>query len=122
MARIEKKYKELSHDAIVRALFENYESIYVVDTETAAFYCFHESDSYSSLRIESSGADFFQSLETNIMTTIYPDDREYVLQMLSPEALSEGLKKKRFYSFVYRLVIKDKPLYLKLRATKETLG
>ena len=62
----DKKLETLSHDAIVRALFENYESIYVVDAETSAYRCFHESGSYSSLRIEDRGYDFFQSMENNI--------------------------------------------------------
>ena len=121
MARIENRHIELSHEAIVRALFENYESIYAVDMETGAFHCFHESDSYSLLRLESSGDDFFQALETNILTTIFREDREYVLRMLSKEALSEGLQKNNFYSFVYRLIINGEPLYHKLRATKEII-
>lgn len=122
MADYREEFKELSREVVVRALFENYESIYTVDIETSEFHCFHESDSYSSLSIESSGEDFFRALETNILTTIYPEDRDYVLRMISAKALAEGLEKNRFYSIVYRLVIDEKPLYHKLRATKEVIG
>ena len=38
-----------SHEVILRALFENYESIYDIDAETNAYYCYHESESYSDL-------------------------------------------------------------------------
>jgi len=114
-----KKHKALSHEAIVKALFENYECIYAVDAETSSFQCFHESDSYSLLRIEDHGDDFFDSLEGNIIKTIYIEDREFVRNMLSKEALSAALSKEKFYSFVYRLMIDGRPLYHKLRATMD---
>lgn len=113
-----KKHEALSYDAIVRALLENYESIYAVDAETSAYRCFHESDSYSSLRFEDRGDDFFDTMESNIRT-IYPEDRDFVRSMLSRQALLSGLKKEKFYSFVYRLMIDGKPLYHKLRATMD---
>ena len=114
-----KVHKALSQEAVVKALFENYESIYAVDAETSSFQCFHESDSYSSLRLEDHGDNFFDSLERNIRKTIYLEDREFVLRMLSKENLSTALNKEKFYSFVYRLMIDGKPLYHKLRATKD---
>ena len=117
-----KSYKAFSHEALVKALFENYESIYVIDAETSAFQCFHESGPYSSLCLEMHGDDFFGSLESNVIKAIYPKDQEFVRSMLSKEALREALEKDRFYSFVYRLMIDGKPLYHKLRATKDLVG
>lgn len=113
-----RKHEALSHEAIVKALFENYESIYVVDAETCSFQCFHESDSYSSLRLEESGDDFFETMMKSI-EAIYWEDRDFVIEMLSKDALFAALNKNKFYSFVYRLVIEGKPLYHKLRATME---
>ena len=113
------KHKTLSHDAIVKTLFETYESIYAVDAETSSFQCFHESDSYSLLGLEDHGDNFFDSLNGNVNKTIYLEDREFVRSMLSREALSTALTKEKFYSFVYRLMIDGKPLYHKLRATKD---
>ena len=113
-------YKTLSHDAIVKALFENYESLYVVDANTSAFHCFHESDSYSSLCLEEMGDDFFKEVQRNI-NAVYWEDREHVIKMLSKEALCSGFMKGKYYSFVYRLVIDGKPLYHKLRATMEPI-
>ena len=119
MSGSNKKHEALSHDAIVRALFENYESIYAVDAETSAYQCFHESDSYSSLRLEDRGDNFFKTMESNIIKTIYWEDQEFVRTMMSKQALLSGLNKEKFYSFVYRLMIDGKPLYHKLRATKD---
>lgn len=114
-----KKHHALSHEAIVKALFENYESIYAVDAETSAFQCFHESDSYSSLRLEDHGDNFFDSLERNAIKTIYLEDQAFVRSMLSKEALCAGLDKEKYYTFVYRLMIDGRPLYHKLRATTD---
>ena len=112
-----KKHEALSHDAIVQALFENYESIYAVDAETSAYKCFHESDSYSSLHLKGQGNSFFSALEDEAIEAVYSEDRDFVRNMLSKKALSSGLSKERFYSFVYRLTIDGQPLYHKLRAT-----
>ena len=117
---IDKKQEAFPYDAIVNALFENYESIYAVDAETSAYRCFHESDSYSALRIQNEGDDFFDVLESNLMT-IYPGDQEFVRRKLSKKSLCDGLNNNKFYSFVYRLMIDGKPLYHKLRATMDNV-
>lgn len=114
--------ESLSHEAIARALFENYESLYAVDIETSAYQCFHESGPFSTLRLDSSGNDFFATMERDVMRAIYPADQEYARDMLSRDALLAGVEKERYYSFVYRLVIEGKPLYHKLRATKDIVN
>ncbi len=120
-AQIKTMYEALSRNAIVRALFENYESLYVVNVETSAFKCYHESESYSSLSIEEEGEDFFGTLEKNVETAIYLEDREFVLRMMTRQNLMSALTGERFFSFVYRLMIDGKPLYHKLRATMDTV-
>jgi len=112
----------LSSEAIMRALFENYESIYDIDAETSAYQCYHESNLYSELGIKSSGEDFFAVLSSNIPKIIYPEDQPYVRKMLFRETMLRVLKKDRYYSFVYRLMLGGKPVYHKVRATLETVN
>ncbi len=107
----------LSAEAITRAFFENYESIYDIDLETSVYQCYHESTPYSTLNIESSGADFFASCFSHIPQVIHAEDREYVEKMLSRPALLAALEKEKYYSFVYRLMLGDRPVYHKARAT-----
>ena len=52
------KLWDLSYDAAVSALFENYESVYGIDVNTSAYQCYHESASFQELQIDSSGEDF----------------------------------------------------------------
>ncbi|MBR3227171.1 MAG: histidine kinase [Erysipelotrichaceae bacterium] len=114
------KDETLSQEAIVKALFENYESIYAVDAVSNAFQCFHQSGPYSSLELQESGEDFFMEIENNI-ETVYWEDRDLVERMLSKKTILSALKKEKFYSFVYRLLINGRPLYHKLRATLEVI-
>jgi len=117
--------KEVIHshslDAILLALFENYESIYDVDATTSAFRCYHESEAFHELQIESSGEEFFDSVRKNAEKMIYPPDREYVCKMMSREAILEGLANEKYYSLVYRMIVNGKPVYHKTRAVAQTI-
>jgi len=108
---------ELSYEAILLALFENYESIYDIDAETSAYQCYHESDSYSELRIAGSGEDFFAALSSHVPKAIHPEDCAYVQRMLDRDTMIAALEKEKYYSFVYRLLTAGEPSYHKIRAT-----
>jgi len=111
----------LSVEVLQRAVFENYESIYVIDLNTYHYYCFHQSDSFSTLKLDDSGNDFFRDAAINILGTIYYEDRIYVRKMITRDALLKGLTENNYYSFVYRLMIDGVPLYHKFRAIRETV-
>ncbi len=106
----------LSHEVILRALFENYECIYYVDVDTNAYRCCHESVPYSDLRIALGGKDFFSDMLSEVDRTVYEEDREYVKHALSKEEMLEGIRREEYYSVVYRLMIDGKPTYHKIRA------
>ena len=111
-----------SYDAIVRALVENYESLYDVDVETSAYQCYHESESFRELQLARSGADFFRELGTDIERTIQAEDRAYVRAMLQKETMLQALRNGKYYSFVYRLMKDDSPVYHKIRATIDRIN
>lgn len=114
-----------SHDpfyyAITNALFETYESIYDIDLQSGAYRRYYESEAYSELELKSSGEDFFTALPEHVARTIYPEDQEYVLRMLRPDVLIPALEKNKYYSFVYRLLVDDQPVYHKIRAILEQI-
>ncbi len=111
----------LSYEALVKALFENYESIYDIDAETGKYQCYYESELYKELMISESGEDFFAALKVNVPKVIYQEDREYVLKMLRKNNLLSAIENERYHSFVYRLLIDGKPVYHKARATMESI-
>ena len=112
----------LSYDAIMGALFENYECIYDIDVTTSAYQRYYESDSYSELKLARGGSDFFTSLPEDIAKAVYPEDQEYVSSMLSRTALLNGVKKGKYYTFIYRLMADGEPVYHKIRATMCMIG
>lgn len=112
----------LSYVAIMRSLFENYESLYDIDVETSAYQCYHESDSYSELNVESSGSDFFADAFEKAAEVVYRPDLEYVRRMLQRKTMLARLEQERYYSFVYRLKIEGRAIYHKVRATLETVN
>ena len=112
----------LSREAIINALFETYESIYDIDAESGAYQCYHESDYYSELNIESSGDNFFADVKSNVMEVVYDEDRQYVQKMMQKDVLLSAVSANRFYTFVYRLMVNGVPVYHKIRATSVTLN
>ncbi len=110
-----------SYEIIAKILFENYESIYEIDAETSAYRCYHESESYSELKIAGSGADFFAALHAHIPKVIHPEDQEYVRAMLRRDAILAALETDKYYTFVYRLLVDGREVYHKIRATLETI-
>ena len=112
----------LSYETIANALFENYESIYNVDLETGEYSVYYESDSYRGLDLTRSGSDFFTALEREVRQVIAPEDRAFVLRMLSHEKLVEGIKSAKYHSMVYRIVRHGERVYHQLRATLQRSG
>lgn len=108
---------ELSAEAITQALYENYESIYDIDVETSAYQCYHESDTYSELKIASRGENFFTALRAYVPNVIHPEDIPYLYKMLDRDYMLSVLKTEKYHSFVYRLLSDGKPVYHKIRAT-----
>ena len=113
--------KDISGQAIVKALFETYESVYDIDAKSFAYKCYHESHSFSGLKIKNIGDNFFEDVKHNIPNTIYYQDQEYVSMMLSHNSLINGVNENKYYSFVYRLMINGVPVYHKIRAIKEII-
>ena len=118
-----KKMKEaLSFDAIRKALFENYESIYVIDVDTSEYVCYYESETFQAFHLAGEGDDFFADLTINVPETVWHEDQDYLLQKLSKEAIDQGLKEKSVYSFVYRLSKEGVPVYHKNRIISENVN
>lgn len=111
----------MDYELIAKALFERYETIYDINIETNKYSCFHESEAYSKLKIEKTGDDFFKILPLKVAEVIVPEDRKYVLKMLSKKNLIRGLQKEKYYSFVYRIRRDGEEIYHQIRATYQPM-
>ncbi|MBQ9179867.1 MAG: histidine kinase [Firmicutes bacterium] len=111
------KLLSMDYELIAKVLFESYENIYAINLETSAYCSFHESEAYRKLQLSKSGDDFFSDLTKKVNNVVAPEDREYVLRMLSRENLIKGLDANKYYTFVYRIIRDGKEIYHQIRAT-----
>ena len=107
------------YEKIVNALFINYESLYDINMDTGEYTGFTQSGDSERFRLTEQGEDFFEDLKKRVPQEVVPDDQEYVLQMLSREALLRGTGNGEYYSFVYRICREGWILYHKIRAKQE---
>ena len=109
------KKNAVSYEVLANALFENYESIYDIDLETNAYNVYYESESYRELDLTRSGSDFFTALNKEVARVVDPDDRSYVLAMLSKDVLVSGVTENKYHSIMYRINREGRRIYHQLR-------
>ena len=121
--QLEQRERQLTpYQEMAEAFFENYEGIYYIDVETGAFVCYHQSEEYEKLEIDKSGDDFFEASKRNAREIIYEEDIDYVQKMISKEAVLEGVKDGKRYSYVYRLMLNGQPTYYQIQGKMEDSG
>ena len=118
----EETQQPVTYEMLAKALFENYESIYDVDMQTNAYNVFHESSSYRQLNLTSHGDDFFKAMRSEVASVIAAQDQQHVFKRLSKEALAEGVRNNRVYSFVYRINRDGQQVFHQLRAVAQPIG
>jgi len=101
----------IDYELIAKALFENYETIYDINLDTNEYRSFHESDAYKELQLDKCGEDFFQGLRSKAAEIIAPEDKDYVLKMLSKDNIISGLEKEKYYTFFYRIKRDGEEIY-----------
>ena len=72
----------IEYEAIAKALFVNYESLYDIDLDTGHYLCFYQSETYEKYKLEKQGSDFFGTIKVAVPRLIAPEDVDYVLEML----------------------------------------
>lgn len=112
VAVIEKNQEFFS---IARALSSDFVSIYYVDTVTDDYAKFTAQGSYEDLTVKSSGNNFVDECEKNILSVVHEEDREMVGNAIKKQNLFSALKENPVYSLVYRVVINGKPVYYRLK-------
>ena len=103
---------------ITQAMILNYISIYYVNIDTNEYIGYSGSKSYSMLKIDESGTDFFVDSCLNINKVVHEDDREYMHKVMTKENIINEIQTNKVFKAKYRLLINGKPTYVILRALK----
>ncbi len=108
----EKKEKTI-YDHIANGLAEDYEAMYYINIETGEYLEFSTSEKYKSLKVPTTGKDFYAETQVNALKYAHPDDREFAQSLYHKETILANLEGKKSYSYKYRIMIGDEPRYFR---------
>ncbi len=100
----------------INALAGDFICIYIVDPETERYVEYSASSQYDSFEIPKEGTDFFATARKNGESVVYPDDLERANSMLTKENVLATIEQLGLFTMTYRLMINDKPTYVRLKA------
>lgn len=122
--RDEKLRNELEgekYSEIATALSADFDSIYYVNTDDDTYAEFNLKGKLSGLRLSISGFDFFKETAANLKKVTYSADLQKMLSAMEKETLLKEIEKNGAFYIEYRLMVKNQPVYFRLKALKSML-
>ena len=113
---IERMREEQVAYARISALAGDYLCIYTVDPDTEHYSLYGVDADNIGIDLSKEGDDFFKKALTYGMKYIIREDHPLFLSRFSKEKILNTIKENGVYILNYRLMIKDKPTYVSLRA------
>ena len=105
-------------DSFVYALAADYTFLYYVDLDTEHFVEYRPDEKSGELKIIRHDTDFFAKCHHDILQQIHRDDRDKLLSEFTKEIVSETIDRKKSFTITYRLLTKNGPMYVGLKATR----
>lgn len=103
---------------LTHALSRDYIFLYYVDLETGHYTEYSTDQVHEKLNIDGEGIDFFYASRENAGSVIYPEDQDMFLTSFTRENILDTIREHGVYKLTYRLMMKGKPVYVGLKATK----
>ena len=108
----------ISFAELALALANDYESIYVIDSEDDSYVEYHAKGEDKELVVRDSGPDFYSAVKLNCPAMVHPEDQEFFLESFKKESVTEILKNGRSFSLNYRLIKDGEPYHYFLKTIK----
>ena len=96
---------------IAQALLADYSSVYYVNADTCEYIWYSNDPTFHSLKLETSGDDFFSDLVRDADKVIYEEDKHIFTEDMSREKLLTQMKNGSMQKIEYRLMIDGEPVY-----------
>ena len=112
----ERVIEERKTYARITALSGNYICIYTIDPETDDYIEYSATKDYEGLGLDKTGKNFFEVARNESVRTLYLEDVNLFLSVMTKENVLSAIKKNGFFAFNYRLMINGKPTYVTLKA------
>jgi diguanylate cyclase (GGDEF)-like protein len=105
------------YESMVDALSEDYYDLYYVDLVTEEYIEYGSRTEAGHRSTELHGTKFFENSKKNALDLVYKADIRDFLNTISKEKLLDSIKKYGTFVYYYRLMIKDAPTYVGMKAT-----
>ena len=117
MTDMDRLNEERAVYARLQAITGRFICVYVVDPVTEAYHEFGATDDFDkNFSQAKDGTDFFSVLHDAARVYNHPDDLDRFLSACTKENILAEIADKGTFSFVYRVLMNDKPLHVQLNA------
>ena len=107
-----------SFSDLALALANDYESIYVINSNDDSYVEYSSEGADKELVVRSSGANFYEDVPKNCRALVWPEDQGVFLRTFRKENVTEALNNGKSFDLRYRLVINNEPLYYYLKVIR----
>ena len=115
---MEQEPLKVSSASVAQALAADYFCIYYVNTDNDKFIEYSASEEYKELGLPRAGDDFISFSRKRFEEIIYPEDQERFLDGFLKEKVMSELDAHGIYTLTFRLMFKNVPTYVHLKATR----
>ena len=115
---MEQEPLKVSPASVAQALAADYFCIYYVNTDNDKFIEYSASEEYKELGLPRTGDDFISFSRKRFEEIIYPEDQERFLDGFLKEKVMSELDANGIYTLTFRLMFKNVPTYVHLKATR----
>lgn len=112
------KQKYITFDDIALALANDYESVYVIDSDDDSYVEYMPEGDNKELVVRSSGANFYEDVPVNARALVHKEDQEIFINTFKKDNVNEVLTNGGSFGLNYRLLIDGRPYYYFLKAIK----
>ncbi|MBR1824628.1 MAG: EAL domain-containing protein [Ruminococcus sp.] len=103
------------YNQIAHSLAAHYDTLYYIDIETDNYFEFTSTDRYKSLKIPTSGDDFFTESAKNSLHVIHPDDLKRVQKYFTKSEMLKNLKNNHTFQREYRIMLDGNTVNMRCR-------
>ena len=111
-----KDNQPLSFARIALALANDYNRLFVINSDDDSYIEYTTNGADKELVIASTGDDFYQAVPKNAKEQVWPEDQEYFLNAFQKDTVMRALENGRSFSLTYRLNLDGNPHYFSLKA------
>lgn len=110
--------KPISFSEIALALANDYDSIFIIDSEDDSYVEYLAEGDNKELVKRASGENFYNDVIRDCREQVHPEDQDHFINSFKKENVTEILKNGRSFSLNYRLIVDGKPLHYFLKTIK----